>query len=145
MPPLQPRDYVRLHEFRYAIRSFLRFSEEAVRAEGLEPQQHQLLLAVRARGGERGLLIGEIAERLQIKHHSAVELADRAEAHGHVVRCHDEDDRRQVRVQLTAAGEAVLARLAAAHLAELRQAAPELSRVLASLLEGELATAGASR
>lgn len=130
-----PADYRRLHDFRYSIRRFLHFSEEAIREAGIEPQQHQLLLAIKARSDASGLGVRDIAERLLLRHHSAVELVDRAETRGLVSRHPDENDRRQVLIRLTPAGEQVLARLAAAHLDELRTSAPELIDVLAAIVD----------
>lgn len=124
-------DYMRLHEVRYLIRQFLRFSEAAGRAAGIEPQQHQLLLAIKAKGGaDEGVPITVVAERLQIGHNSAVELVNRAEANGLVVRGPSAEDRRQVLVRLTPDGDKVLAALTEDHLTELRSLAPELSRAL---------------
>ncbi|HEY1263819.1 MAG TPA: MarR family transcriptional regulator [Terriglobales bacterium] len=117
---LTSADYRSLAEFRYQIRRFLRFSEQAVAAAGLEPAQHQVLLAVKALAGERSPRISELAERLQVQHHSAVELVDRLEAAGYVRRQRDGADRRQVLVLLTPHGEQVLRRLSLHHRAELR-------------------------
>ena len=111
-------DYRSLAEVRYQIRRFLHFSEQAARATGLEPQQHQLLLAVRGHGRPS---IGVLAERLQIQHHSAVEAVDRLVERGLVLRSRAPSDRRQVLVQLTPRGEAELEKLTACHLAELRE------------------------
>jgi DNA-binding MarR family transcriptional regulator len=127
------RDYELLHEFRYAIRRFLHFSETAARAAGLDPQQHQLLLTLRARSHGQGVSIGEVAERLQIKHNSAVELVDRAERRGLVRRTNSEVDRRQVLVDVTEEGARVLMDLSAAHLVEIRSVAPQLVEVLGKL------------
>jgi DNA-binding MarR family transcriptional regulator len=121
--------YEALAEFRFQVRRFLRFSDEAARGAGLEPQHHQLLLAIK--GSPSGsLTIGGVAERLQIRHHSAVELVARAEARELVVRERGENDQRQVFVSLTGAGESALRELSAAHHRELLTAAPELIRVL---------------
>ena len=126
-------DYQALAEFRYHIRRFLRFSEEAARAARLEPQQHQLLLALRGLPGGR-TDIGTLAGRLQIQHHSTVELVDRLAAHGMVTRARSEPDRRHVAVELTARGEAALEKLSKAHLEELRRNGPLLVQALESLL-----------
>jgi DNA-binding MarR family transcriptional regulator len=126
-------EYERLHEFRYVIRRFLHFSEQAAREAGIDPQQHQLLLTIQARGAGAGVAIGEIAERLQVRHHSAVELVDRAAARSVVRRETSEIDRRQVLVSLTPEGVRVLRVLSAAHIEELRQAAPALVQVLAEI------------
>src|SRR5512147_3089012 len=96
--------YEGLAAFRYAIRQFLRFSEEAVLAVGLTPQQHQALLAIKGFPGRDTITIGELAERLQIKHHSAVGLVDRLVSQGLVVRQPAADDRRQVFLCITPHG-----------------------------------------
>ena len=129
-PDLSSADFRALADFRYQIRRFLHFSEEAARAEGLEPQQHQLLLAVRALDDDAGPAIGALADYLFIKHHSAVGLIDRLEERGMVKRARAESDRRTVRVKLTAAGEQVLHRLSRAHRTELRKSAPRLVETL---------------
>lgn len=114
------QQYEALSEFRYQLRRFLHFSENAARAEGLTPQQYLLLLHVRGMPGRDWATVGELAERLQIQHHGAVALLTRCEEQGLVERRKNEQDRRQVEVHLTASGEAYLARLAARHEAELR-------------------------
>ena len=133
---LSKANYESLSEFRYQIRRFQRFSEEAARNADLEPQQHQLLLAVRGSADDR-LTIGAIAERLQIQHHSAVELVARVEARGLVSRAQGEVDRRQVFVTITPAGSDVLAALSAANRRELLTAAPELIRILQRIIAEE--------
>jgi len=134
-------DYRALGEFRYQIRRFLYFSEEAAKAHGLEPQQHQLLLAVRALDEPEGTTIGRLAERLLIRHHSAVGLVDRLEEGRLAKRVRGGDDRRQVRVQLTPKGEAYLKRLAEAHRKELRRSGPLLVAALRGVLEHVAASA----
>jgi DNA-binding MarR family transcriptional regulator len=126
-------DYQTLAEFRYLLRKFLAFSKAAAEGSGLTAQQHQVLLAIKGYGGETGLTIGEIADRLLIRHHSAVELVDRLVAIGLARRSVDREDRRRVRVTLAAKAEARLKELSAAHLAELHAAKPTLTRILASL------------
>src|SRR5512144_271494 len=74
---LDSTDYQALAEFRYQLRSFLAFSEQAARAVGLEPQHHQLLLALKGLSGQGKVTIGKLAERLKIQHHSTVELVNR--------------------------------------------------------------------
>ncbi len=113
-------DYEALAEFRFHIRKFLRFSERAAREAGIEPQQHQVLLAVK--GMPKGVTptIGEIARRLHVVHHSAVELVDRLEEQGLVQRRRGLIDRRQVIVSLTAKGERVLWDLTVSHRADLQ-------------------------
>jgi len=122
---LKLSDYQALAEFRYQIRRFLRFSEDAARGAGLEPQQHQLLLVVKGMPGGHAARIADLAERLQIRHHSAVELVDRLAARGLVIRSMG-DDRREVYVQLSPRGEAILGVLTVPHQMELRRAAPAL-------------------
>src|SRR5580692_6174690 len=90
------------------IRSFLHFSEQQVRAQGLERQQHQLLLAIRGLPDGTSATIGELAARMLLKHHSMVELVDRLERHGYVRRSASRRDHRQVLVRLTPAGASVL-------------------------------------
>ncbi len=127
---LRDEHYRALAEFRYQLRRFLRWSEEAARAVGLEPQQHQLLLALRGLPPDQEPTIRELAERLQIQHHSAVELVDRLERRGLVRRERGERDRRQVSVRLTAEGRRVLEDLAAFHWQELQTIGPALIRAL---------------
>jgi DNA-binding MarR family transcriptional regulator len=127
-------DYGALAEFRYQIRRFLRFSEEAAREAGVEPQQYQLLLAVKGLPPGARARVGELAERLQIQHHSAVELVDRMEKQGLALRKRSPEDRREVLVALTAKGERLLQELALHHLEELRTAAPELTASLRKVI-----------
>lgn|ERR1035438_1212904 len=135
---ISPRQFRALSEFRYQIRKFQHFSEAAARALGLEPQQHRLLLAVKGFDGEgRGPTIGYLAERLQVRHHSAVELVDRLETHGMVQRRAGERDRRQVIVALSDAGEQILKGLAAQHVTEIQQIGPGLVEALQQVLESE--------
>jgi DNA-binding MarR family transcriptional regulator len=129
-----PIDYQALAEFRYHIRKFIRFSERAAREAGIEPQQHQLLLAVKGMPPEIAPTIGEIASRLQVVHHSAVELVDRLEEQGFVQRRRNPDDRRQVFLSLTQKGERVLRELTVHHRRELAASGHELSSALRKLL-----------
>ena len=126
-------DYEALAEFRYRIRRFLHFSEQAARTAGVEPQQHQLMLALRGMPGAQAG-IGTLAERLQIQHHSTVELLDRLEDRGLVTRSRAPADRRQVIVRLTPRGEAELEKLSRCHLDELRQNGPVLVDALQLLI-----------
>jgi DNA-binding MarR family transcriptional regulator len=123
-------DYSALADFRYEIRRFLNFSEGAARAAGIEPQQHQVLLAIK--GGLPGFetTVGVLAKRLQIRHHSAVELSRRLEANGWVQRSRNGADRREVQLRLTSRGEKLLAKLSLSHRDELRTAEPRLIRAL---------------
>lgn len=115
-------EYARLAEFRKALRAFLRWSEDAAKSVGLTTMQHQLLLAIRGRGGAP--TIGEIADDLMLRHHSTGELINRAEAAGLVARSQDAGDRRQTRITTTGAGNKVLRRLSEQHLDEIRRLAP---------------------
>jgi DNA-binding MarR family transcriptional regulator len=117
---LTKADYETLAEFRYRLRRFLRFTEEGARAEGLTPQQHQILLAVKGQPGRDWANISELAEAMQIRQNAVVGLVDRCEAAELVARTPAPDDRRQVRVTLTEKGAAVLARLSRRNLAELQ-------------------------
>jgi DNA-binding MarR family transcriptional regulator len=128
---LTPADYQILAEFRFLLRRFMAFSEEAAREAGLAPQQHQALLAVK--GFDGAPTIGELAERLAIKHHSAVGLVDRLAKAGHLKRRHDAADRRRVSLALTASGERLLADLSSAHRDELRVLTPSLKALFAKL------------
>ena len=129
-------DYAALATLRLELRRFVAFSERAAHAAGLEPQQHQLLLALRGLASpDRPATIGNIAEWLAIQHHSAVELVDRAAARGLVQRQQDAEDRRRVFVELTDAGAAVLTDLSMQHREELETTAPALLRALRAILE----------
>lgn len=130
--PVTDEQFRTLARFRAALRRFLRFSEEAARSAGLSPQQHQALLALRARP-EEPMTIGEIALELAVRPHSAVGMIDRLAAQDLVERWRSAGDRRQVKVRLTARGIEVLTSLGAAHRAELRRVGPELGALLAAL------------
>ncbi|WP_214401107.1 MarR family winged helix-turn-helix transcriptional regulator [Pseudonocardia lacus] len=125
--PLSKHDFEALARFRFGIRRYLRFSEETVRRDGLTPQQYQLMLALKGFPGRDWATVREVADRLQLRHHSVVELVNRAQAEGLVARAPDPDDRRLVRVLLTDHGERVLARLSALHRAELHRLQPVLT------------------
>lgn len=129
---MRDADYRTLAEFRFALRVFLRFSEDAARSAGLTPNQHQLLLAVR--GAPDGPpTITEVADRLQLRHNSTVELVDRAEAAGLVQRRADPEDRRQQRLSCTRRGERILESLSVAHRDELRRFREEMTDLLCEL------------
>jgi DNA-binding MarR family transcriptional regulator len=123
-------DHEALADFRYEIRTFLNFSESAARAAGIEPQQHQALLAIKGRTRGRETTVGVLAERLQIRHNSAVELSRRLEARGWIRRSRRSADRREVRLVVTPRGEKLLAKLSISHRDELRTAGPRLIRAL---------------
>ncbi len=118
--------YERLLALRSGLRRFLRWSEQQARAAGLTPAQHQLLLAVRGHRDPRGPTIGEVADYLLLRHHSAIGLVDRAEEAGLVTRTRDEHDQRVVRLGLTTEGAERLEALSALHLEELKRLAPHL-------------------
>ena len=121
-------------ELRYQIRKFLRFSENAARQAGIEPQQHQLLLAIRGLPDGASPTIGVLAERMQLQHHSTVELVDRLVDRNFLCRLRSTNDRRQVLVKLTHDGEEFLQKLSLHHLEELQSAGPTFVKVLNSLL-----------
>jgi DNA-binding MarR family transcriptional regulator len=131
---VQDEDYRALAEFRYQLRRFLRFSEQAARAAGLEPQQHQLLMVIKGLPLDRKPTIGVIAERMQLEHHSTVELIDRLEERGLVRRYRDKLDRRQVLVRVTPAAAEILAELSAQHLRHLGSVGPAFIRVLRKVI-----------
>jgi DNA-binding MarR family transcriptional regulator len=136
MDKLTLPDYESLAELRYQIRRFLRFSEQASRAAGLEPRQHQMLLALKGLPNGTKPFIGELAERLQVEHHSAVELADRLVAAGYARRTRSSEDRRAVLLSLTAKGERVLRDLSLHHKDELRRQGPALIKALKLAMRG---------
>jgi DNA-binding MarR family transcriptional regulator len=128
---LAQEDFGRLLGFRDGLRRFLRWSDEQARAAGLTPAQHQLLLAIRGHGGHPS--IREVAAHLLLKHHSVVELVDRAVASGLVQRAPDPDDHRVVRLSLTRRGAARVEALASAHLEELARLRPRFDSLWADL------------
>lgn len=128
-------DYQALAEFRHQIRRYLKFSDAAVRDSDLEPRQYQLLLALKGLPPNVRSRIGELAEQLQIQHHSAVELVDRLEASGLVRRQRGTHDRREVLVVLTSAGERVIRELVLHHRAELSTRGPALIEALRRVLQ----------
>lgn len=122
-------DYVRLLTFRKALRGFDQWSRRAAEEHGLTHTQHQLLLAIRGSRTEGGPTIGEVAEALLIRHHTATELVDRTQQLGLVERVRSEADARRVLLRLTPRGRGVLRRLTAVHLEELRRLGPLLAPV----------------
>jgi DNA-binding MarR family transcriptional regulator len=129
---LTDADYARLADFRYAMRCFLEFSEIAAIKEGLTPQQHQALLVIRGSEGATAT-VGRLAERLRIRHHTAVEQAQRLEAASMISRETNPKDRRSVLLRLTSEGDAMLERLSLAHRAELGELSPQIMALLESL------------
>jgi DNA-binding MarR family transcriptional regulator len=133
---LQAKDYAALGAFRYEMRKFLRVSKNVVAARAkLTPEQYEALLAIKSSSEANGVTVGEISERLQVKHHTAVSLLDKLEARKLATRKRASTDRRNVNVQLTKAGTLLLARLAAIHLRELQQRSAEIIDALRRIRE----------
>jgi DNA-binding MarR family transcriptional regulator len=124
-------DYEHLLAFRIGLRRFQRWSEDQARMAGLTHVQHQLLVAVKGHPGPLAPTVSELADYLLLRHHSTVELIDRAEAAGLVRRVPDDKDARVVRVRLTARAERILSQLTPAHLTELHNLAAVLNRLVA--------------
>jgi DNA-binding MarR family transcriptional regulator len=139
---VQSNEYFALAELRYQIRRFLNFSEAEARAANVEPQQHQLLLVLTSLRPPQKPTIRTVAERLQIQHHSAVELVKRSVARDLVERRTAVNDRREASLRVTARGRRVLRKLSVAHRRELRSVAPVLLRALASLVGQRKKTRG---
>ena len=129
--PISKTEYETLATFRYALRQFMRFSETAAREAGITPKQHQALLAIKGFPGGGKVTVGNLAHRLRIRHHTAVELVDRLTEGGLVRRAHDPVDHRRVFLELTELADALLAELSSAHLDELSRIEPMLKEVLA--------------
>ena len=136
IPAVTKAEYEKIAAFRYALRQFLRFSEQAAQAVGLTPQQHQALLAIRGFPGRDYISMGELAERLQIEPHSAVGLVNRLVSRELVIRTPAPRDRRQVYVSLTPQGAEILEQLTQSHREELRRIKPQLDLLL-EYLAGE--------
>src|ERR671926_376597 len=132
--PVTKAEYEALAALRYVLRQFLRFSEEAAQSVGLTPQQHQALLAIKGFPGRDRVTISELAERLQIRHHSTVGLVNRLAAQGFVVREPATNDQRQVYVALTESGSEMLNQLSAVHREELLRVGPQLNTLLEQLI-----------
>ena len=130
---LDPSEYRKLEEFRFQIRRFLAFSEKAARDSGIEPHQHQALLALMATPAQALPTIGHLAERLLLKHHSAVELVDRMQMLDLVTREANPEDARQVLVKLTTKGRRILHRLSLGHRVELEETGPRLAAALRAI------------
>lgn len=128
-----PADYQSLATFRQTLRRFHAFSESAALQEGLKPQQHQALLSIKAMSTSVPPSVGDVAEQLLIRHHSAVELINRLGRMGLVKRLKDPDDGRKVRVALTKLAEDKLAVLSVAHLKELESLRPLLMKLLRNI------------
>jgi DNA-binding MarR family transcriptional regulator len=135
-PKAEDIDYTALAELRHQIRKFLTFSEQEARAVGLEPQQHQLLLAVKGLPESERPTVSTLAERLRVRHHTVVGLVDRLVAAKLAARRPSKTDRREILVQLTPRGERLLRELSLLHHAELETAAPALVTALESIVGG---------
>jgi DNA-binding MarR family transcriptional regulator len=127
-------EYSRIAEFRFRIRQFLHFSEEAARAHGIEPQQHQLLLAIKGLPKGARPTIKAVSSRLCLRHHSTVELADRLVVRGAISRRHSDEDAREVLLELTPHGEQILRELHVLHWQELQKSAPLLTDSLSAIV-----------
>lgn len=138
-------DYATLADLRYQLRRFLGRREQAARSIGVEPQQYAVLLQLKGLEGRRPATIGTLAERLQIRHHSAVELVDRLVARRMVDRRRNGHDGRAVEVALRPAGQAVLRRLALCSTAELRNDGPALVSMLKRLIRQQGRTTSVTR
>jgi DNA-binding MarR family transcriptional regulator len=132
-PKITGDQYETLAAFRYALRKFLSFSESAARAAGVTPQQHQALLAIKGFPERDQITVGKLAERLQLRHHSAVGLIDRLAQEQLVSRTPAQEDRRRVLIRLTRHGEDKLEKLSALHREQLKRIGPELTRLLEQL------------
>lgn len=128
--PIRKNEYEALADFRYTLRLFLHFSEQAAEQAGLTPQQHQALLSVMGFPGREQITISELAEQLQIRHNSAVGLVDRLAAQGLVIRRPGLVDRRRVYIALSERGLSLLQQLSTAHRDELRRLGPQLRELL---------------
>jgi DNA-binding MarR family transcriptional regulator len=139
---LNQAEYTALAEFRYQIRKYLRFMEEKAREAGQNPQQYQLILALKGLPKGTGPSVGALAERMQLNHNSAVELVDRCQKRGLVRRTRSGSDRRQVELAVTAEGDAILRKLARAGREELRSIGPILAGQIQNLISLDAARAG---
>jgi DNA-binding MarR family transcriptional regulator len=128
-------EYRALAELRYLLRKFVREGDSVARSAGLEPQQYLLLLAIRGLADGEEATIRALADRLALKHHSAVELIDRLESHGYVRRSRSRDDRRRVLVVLLPRGEKLLEQVARHRIGELRTSGKALVYAISALLE----------
>ena len=132
------KQFLSLAEFRYQVRRFLHFSERECRARGLQTQHYQLLIALLGLPPHKNPTVGTLAERMQLEHHSMVELLDRASQHGLVTRKRDPQDRRRVSIHVTAKGERIAGELGARHVEQLQSAGSKLVAALQPLLRSNL-------
>lgn len=130
---LSNTQYETLASFRYALRQFIHFSDEAAQTAGITPQQHQALLAIKGFPGRDKVTVGELAERLQLRHHSTVGLINRLVAEKLVIREASAEDRRRVLIQLTPNGEKILEKLTSVHRIQLNRIGPEIRQLLGRL------------
>jgi DNA-binding MarR family transcriptional regulator len=137
MTKVTPAEYQALAEFRYQIRAFLTFSDQAVRSAGIEKQQYQFMLAIKGMPDGMRPRMRDLSNRMLIQHHSAVELANRLEAGGFIRRERSADDKREVLLTVTPKGERVLNKLALNHHQELQNAAPKLLASLRRVTTGK--------
>lgn len=140
----KPDEIQLLAQFRYEIRRFLQFSEQAATAAGLQPQQHQLLLQIAGAPDGTLVTVSHIAHVLGLRHHTVVELSKRCELAGLVRRTHDVNDRRCVVLELTPQGEDALGQLSEAHARQLRELAPSLIQALTRIRDAKKRTASRS-
>jgi DNA-binding MarR family transcriptional regulator len=140
MPRLTTASYRQLAAFRYEMRKFLSFSEQAARNAGIEPQQHQLLLAIRGLPSGVRPTIGTVAERLCIQHHTAVGLVDKLEGHRLLERQRGTSDKREVLLRLTPEGDAILRRLSTLHQQQLIVVGPALVGALSAIVTDACST-----
>jgi DNA-binding MarR family transcriptional regulator len=133
--PLQEAEYIALAEFRYRLRKFQRHMEEEVRKLGVNPQQYQLVLAIKGLPQSQAPIIGRLAERMQLNHNSMVELVDRSERSGLLRRERSGPDRRRVTLSIAEKGEALLRKLGSAAREELRDSGPSLIEAVRRLTQ----------
>jgi DNA-binding MarR family transcriptional regulator len=131
------KQYRLLAELRYQIRRFLAYRDQISRDNGLEPQQYQVLLSIKGAPAGTEVTVGRLAQRMLVRHHSAVEMVDRLATHGLVTRTRHLEDRRKMLVHLTAKGERVLRELALSSREELKNSGPALVALLRRLLDGD--------
>jgi DNA-binding MarR family transcriptional regulator len=129
------KEYELLAQFRYDLRRFLHFSEEAAHSLGLSPQQHQAMLAIKGFSHKNPFSVGDLAEKLQIRHHSAVELLNRLLARGFALKKRNAKDRRAVSITLTKRGEKLLLKLTQTHKLELKDMAERMSELAKYLIK----------
>ena len=130
-PTITEEEYALLAEFRYALRKFMNFSKEEAKSVQLTPRQHQAMLAIRGFGTKTNpVTVGDVAEWLQIRHHSAVGLINRLEEQKLLRREHSENDKRKVNIVLTPEGNDILEKLTSVHKEEIRRIGPELRQLL---------------